>query len=167
MGHRVEHDWSNLAHMHVMEKIETLDMVHLYVWVVYLHAMYACLYVCVRMFIWLVIWLIWNINFELIVHLICIYIMFLLISSFIFQKILREKMVKFLKTCHSQTAHTWLISLALEIPMLLIYTPFLVLFFSYISTVPSLSFKLQIFRLCSLSLVSLTSFSNSHFFCSI
>ena len=164
----VEHDWSGLAHMHAMEKIETLNLLHLYAWVsVYLHAMYACLYVCVRMFIWLVIWLIWNINFELIVHLICIYIMFLLISSFIFQKILRKKMVKSLKICYSQTALTRLISWALEIPMLLIHTPFLVLFFSYISTVPSLSFKLQIFRLCSLSLVSLTSFFNSHFFCSI
>lgn len=48
--HSVEHDWSGLAHMHAMEKIETLDMMRLYAWVyVYLHAMYAYLYVCVRM----------------------------------------------------------------------------------------------------------------------
>ena len=129
----------------------------------------VCMLVCVckNVFIWLVIWLIWNINFELIVHLICIYIMFLLISPFIFQKILRKKMVKSLKTCYSQTAFTWLTSWALNIPMLLIYTPFIDLFFSYVSTFPSLSFKLQIFRLCSLSLVSLIIFFSSHFFCSI
>ena len=84
----------------------------------------VCMLVCVckNVFIWLVIGLIWNIKFELIVCLICIYIIFYWSPCFIFQKILREKMVKFLKTCHSQTAHTWLISLALEIPMLLIYT---------------------------------------------
>ena len=129
----------------------------------------VCMLVCVckNVFIWLVIGLIWNINFELIVHLICIYIMFLLISLFIFQKILRKKRVKSLKTCYSQTALTWLISWALEIPMLLIYTPFLVFFFSYVSTFLSLIFKLQIFRLCSLSLVSLIIFFSSHFFCSI
>ena len=128
----------------------------------------VCMLVCVckNVFIWLVIGLIWNINFELIVHLICIYIMFLLISYFIFQKTLRKKMVKFLKTCYSQTALTWLISWALEIPMLLIYTPLLVLFFSYVSTFPSLIFKMQIFRLCSLSLVSLIIFFSSHLFCS-
>ena len=128
----------------------------------------VCMLVCVckNVFIWLVIGLIWNINFELIVHLICIYIMFLLISYFIFQKTLRKKMVKFVKTCYSQTALTWLISWALEIPMLLIYTPFLVFFFSYVSTFLSLIFKLQIFRLCSLSLVSLIIFFSSHLFCS-
>lgn len=129
----------------------------------------VCVLVCVckNMLIWLVIGLIWNINFELIVHLICIYIMFLLISLFIFQKILRNKRVKSLKTCYSQTALTWLISWVLEIPMLLIYTPLLVLFFSYVSTFPFLIFKLQIFRLCSLSLVSLIIFFSSHFLCSI
>ena len=118
----------------------------------------VCMLVCVckNVFIWIVIGLVLNINFELIVHLIYIYIMFLLISPFIFQKILREKMVKFLKTCHSQTAHTWLISWAFEIPMLLIYAPLLVLFFSYVSTFPSLIFKLQILI-----------FFSSHFFCSI
>lgn len=48
--HSVEHDWNDLARMPAMDKIETLDMVHLYARVyVYLHAMYACLYVCVRM----------------------------------------------------------------------------------------------------------------------
>ena len=46
---RIEHNWSNLARMHAMEKIETFDMVHLYAWVVFLRAMYACLYVWVRM----------------------------------------------------------------------------------------------------------------------
>ena len=91
----------------------------------------VCMLVCVckNVFTLIVIELVLNINFELIVHLICIYIMFLLISPFIFQKILRKKMVKFLKPCYSQTALTWLISWALEIPMLLIYTAFLVLFF--------------------------------------
>ena len=62
--------------------------------------------VCKNVFTLIVIELALNINFELIVHLICIYIMFLLISPFIFQKILRKKMVKFLKTCYSQTALT-------------------------------------------------------------
>ena len=128
----------------------------------------VCMFVCVskNVLIWIVIGWVLNINFELIVHLICIYIMFLLISYFIFQKTLRKKMVKFVKTCYSQTALTWLISWALEIPMLLIYTPFLVFFFSYVSTFLSLIFKLQIFRLCSLSLVSLIIFFSSHLFCS-
>ena len=123
----------------------------------------VCMLVCVckNVFIWLVIGLIWNIKFELIVCLICIYIIFYWFPHFIFQKILRKKMVKSLKICYSQTALTRLISWALEIPMLLIYTPFLVLFFSYVSTFPSLIFKLQILRLCSLSLVSLIIFFSS------
>ena len=39
--HSVEHDWSDLACMHAMDQIETLDMVHLYTWVyVYLMQSY-------------------------------------------------------------------------------------------------------------------------------
>ena len=43
--HSVEHDWSNLARMHAMDKIETLDMVHLYAWV-YVYLM-QCMRACV------------------------------------------------------------------------------------------------------------------------
>ena len=68
---------------------------------------------------------------------------------FYFSEDPQENNGKISENLYSQTALTWLISWALEIPMLLIYTPFLVWFFSYISTFPSLIFKLQIFRLCS------------------
>ena len=48
----------------------------------------VCMLVCVckNVFIWIVIGLVLNINFELILHLICIYIMFLLISLFYFSE---------------------------------------------------------------------------------
>ena len=51
---------------------------------------HACM--CKNVLILIVIGLVLNINFKLIVHSLCFYIMFLLISSFIFQKILRKKM---------------------------------------------------------------------------
>ena len=53
----------------------------------------VCMLVCVskNVLIWIVIGWVLNINFELIVHLICIYIMFLLISPFYFSEDPQEK----------------------------------------------------------------------------
>ena len=53
----------------------------------------VCMFVCVskNVLIWIVIGWVLNINFELIVHLICIYIMFLLISPFYFSEDPQEK----------------------------------------------------------------------------
>ena len=60
----------------------------------------VCMLVCVskNVLIWIVIGWVLNINFELIVHLICIYIMFLLISPFYFSEDPQEKNGKISKT---------------------------------------------------------------------
>ena len=59
----------------------------------------VCMLVCVskNVLIWIVIGWVLNINFELIVHLICIYIMFFLISPFYFSEEPQEKSGKICK----------------------------------------------------------------------
>ena len=59
----------------------------------------VCMLVCVskNVLIWIVIGWVLNINFELIVHLICIYIMFFLISPFYFSEEPQEKNGKICK----------------------------------------------------------------------
>ena len=130
----------------------------------YMQCMHVCM--CKNVLIWIVIGWVLNINFELIVHLICIYIMFLLISPFYFSEDPQEKNGKISKNLLlTHCSHVINFLSPWDSHAFNIYTfpclfLFLCLYFSLI-------FKLQIFRLCSLSLVSLIIFFSSHFFCSI